>query len=67
VASRSLGQVEAYFTVLETLFLAKAQMACSGASLTVLAGNRFATLGLILALPMDRLVALAALSTQGMS
>jgi hypothetical protein len=39
VASRSLGQAEAYFTVREVLLLARAQMACSGSSFTVLAGS----------------------------
>ncbi len=39
VALRRLGEVEAYFTVREILLLARAQMACSGASLAVLAGS----------------------------
>jgi hypothetical protein len=39
VIARSLGQAEAYLTVREVLLLARAQMACSGASLAVLAGS----------------------------
>ena len=40
VASRSLGQVEAYLTVRETWpRRARAQMACAGVSLAVLAGS----------------------------
>jgi len=39
VASHRLGQVEAYLTVREILLLARAQMACSGASFAVLAGS----------------------------
>jgi len=38
VAARRLGQDEAYLTVREILLLARAQMACTGASVAVLAG-----------------------------